>query len=201
MSRACCESADRSSAYSPGQNDGSAVAGGAAATMIPRHGRLTRRTPIHGGRARPRGVHGWPQPSGPRVACSAGARTHLWLCRRFITSSARIPRGASPDRLDARCPCCDRDAGCFDLGAASWLGSAKGVNTSGSRPSLEAHVEPAMRTLVIIVSVLAGACVTTGTYDRKVAELTKLREADATAGKLREDAQAAELEKAQKSYA
>ena len=58
-----------------------------------------------------------------------------------------------------------------------------------------------MRTLVIIVSVLAGACVTTGTYDRKVAELTKLREADATAGKLREDAQAAELEKAQKSYA
>ena len=58
-----------------------------------------------------------------------------------------------------------------------------------------------MRTLVILVSVLAGACVTTGTYDRKVAELTKLREADATAGKLREDAQAAELEKAQKSYA
>jgi hypothetical protein len=51
-----------------------------------------------------------------------------------------------------------------------------------------------MRTLVIIVSVLAGACVTTGTYDRKVAELTKLREADATAGKLREDAQAAELD-------
>jgi chemotaxis protein MotB len=58
-----------------------------------------------------------------------------------------------------------------------------------------------MRTLVILVSVLAGACVTTGTYDRKVAELTKLREADATAAKLREDAQAAELEKAQKSYA
>lgn len=58
-----------------------------------------------------------------------------------------------------------------------------------------------MRMLVILVSMLAGACVTTGTYDRKVAELTKLRDADATAGKLREDAQAAQLEKAQKSYA
>jgi len=55
--------------------------------------------------------------------------------------------------------------------------------------------------LVILVSMLAGACVTTGTYDHKVAELTKLREDDATAGKLREDAQAAQLEKAQKSYA
>lgn len=58
-----------------------------------------------------------------------------------------------------------------------------------------------MRMLVILVSMLAGACVTTGKYDRKVAELTKLREADATAGKLREDALSAQLEKAQKSYA
>lgn len=48
---------------------------------------------------------------------------------------------------------------------------------------------------------LAPACVTTGTYDRKVSELTKLREADAEAAKAREKAQADELETARKADA
>ena len=46
--------------------------------------------------------------------------------------------------------------------------------------------------------VLASACVTTGTYDHKVAELTKLRADDAEAARAREKAQADQLDKAQK---
>jgi chemotaxis protein MotB len=59
-----------------------------------------------------------------------------------------------------------------------------------------------MRTTVIcvqaLVLALAPACVTTGTYNRKVGELTKLREADAEAAKAREKAQAEQLENARK---
>lgn len=58
-----------------------------------------------------------------------------------------------------------------------------------------------MRMTMVLVSVLASACVTTGTYDRKVGELTKLREADVAAAKQRERAQADQLAQAEKSYA
>jgi chemotaxis protein MotB len=54
-----------------------------------------------------------------------------------------------------------------------------------------------MRTTVIcaqaLVLALAPACVSTGTYDRKVGELTKLREADAEAAKARDQAAAEKL--------
>jgi chemotaxis protein MotB len=58
-----------------------------------------------------------------------------------------------------------------------------------------------MRTVIfaqVFALALAPACVTTGTYDRKVAELTKLREADAEAAKTRDKAQAEQLAQTQK---
>jgi chemotaxis protein MotB len=48
--------------------------------------------------------------------------------------------------------------------------------------------------------IFVSACVTTGTYDRKVAELTKLREQDAAAAKDRERALSDQLDKTKKSY-
>ena len=42
--------------------------------------------------------------------------------------------------------------------------------------------------LPLLLVILVSACVTTGTYDRKVAELTKIREDDAAAAKQREHA-------------
>jgi len=51
----------------------------------------------------------------------------------------------------------------------------------------------------IITLALASGCVTTGTHDRKVSELTKLREADAAAASARDRAQADQLDKTQKS--
>lgn len=64
-----------------------------------------------------------------------------------------------------------------------------------------------MRTTIILAPALALAlalasgtgCVTTGAYDRKVGELTRLREADAAAASARERAQADQLDKIQKS--
>jgi len=53
----------------------------------------------------------------------------------------------------------------------------------------------------ILTLTLASACVSTGTYDRKVGELTKLREADSAAAAERERAQADQLDKTKKSYA
>jgi hypothetical protein len=53
-----------------------------------------------------------------------------------------------------------------------------------------------MRTTTIFVLAAASACVTTGTYDKKVTELTKLREDDAAAAKAREKAQADAADKA-----
>ncbi len=53
-----------------------------------------------------------------------------------------------------------------------------------------------MRITAILVCALTTACVTTGTYDKKVGELTKLREADAAAAAARERAQAAEEKRA-----
>jgi chemotaxis protein MotB len=47
---------------------------------------------------------------------------------------------------------------------------------------------PASRKLCLLVVALVSACVTTGTYDKKVAELTKAREDDASAAKQREKA-------------
>jgi chemotaxis protein MotB len=62
-----------------------------------------------------------------------------------------------------------------------------------------------MTTTIIFVQAfvlaLVPACVTTGTYDRKVGELTKLREADADAAKVREKAQSDQLANAQKTSA
>ncbi len=58
-----------------------------------------------------------------------------------------------------------------------------------------------MRTVIFVqvfALALAPACVTTGTYDRKVAELTKLRDADAEAAKARDKAQAEQLAQTQK---
>jgi hypothetical protein len=40
----------------------------------------------------------------------------------------------------------------------------------------------------LLLVILASACVSTGTYDKKVAELTKAREDDAAASKQREQA-------------
>jgi chemotaxis protein MotB len=51
-----------------------------------------------------------------------------------------------------------------------------------------------MRTIVILISVLGSACVTTGTYNRKVAELAKLRDADVAAAKAREGALGMQLD-------
>ena len=56
-----------------------------------------------------------------------------------------------------------------------------------------------MRMTTIITLALASGCVTTGTHDRKVSELTKLREADAAAASARDRAQADQLDKTQKS--
>ncbi len=56
-----------------------------------------------------------------------------------------------------------------------------------------------MKTQLVCV-VLASACVTSGTYNRKVAELTKLREQDAAAAKEREQRLQDQLDKTQKSY-
>jgi len=62
-----------------------------------------------------------------------------------------------------------------------------------------------MRTTVIWVQAavlaLAPACVTTGTYDRKVGELTKLREADAAAAEARAKIAAEKLEATRKADA
>ncbi|MGE5182984.1 MAG: hypothetical protein ACM31C_13020, partial [Acidobacteriota bacterium] len=52
----------------------------------------------------------------------------------------------------------------------------------------------------MLVVLLASACVTTGTYNRKVAELTKQREQDAAAAKTREQGLQDQLDKTQKSY-
>jgi chemotaxis protein MotB len=52
---------------------------------------------------------------------------------------------------------------------------------------------------MIFVLAAASACVTTGTYDKKVAELTKLREDDAAAAKARDKAQADQLAQVQAS--
>jgi chemotaxis protein MotB len=57
-----------------------------------------------------------------------------------------------------------------------------------------------MRLTTIVALALASGCVTTGTYDRKIGELTKLREADAEAAAARERAQADQLDKTKKSY-
>lgn len=54
--------------------------------------------------------------------------------------------------------------------------------------------------IAILISVVALGCVTTGTYDRKVAELTKLRDSDAAAAQTRERLQADQLDKTQKNY-
>jgi DNA repair exonuclease SbcCD ATPase subunit len=58
-----------------------------------------------------------------------------------------------------------------------------------------------MRMTAILALALASACVTTGTYNHKVGELTKLRDDDAAAAKAREKVQADQLDKLQKSYA
>jgi chemotaxis protein MotB len=58
-----------------------------------------------------------------------------------------------------------------------------------------------MRTTMIFVLAVASACVTTGTYDKKVAELTKLREDEAAAAKAREKAAADQLAQVQASRA
>jgi chemotaxis protein MotB len=55
-----------------------------------------------------------------------------------------------------------------------------------------------MRMTTIITLALASGCVTTGTYDRKVSELTKLHDADAAAASARDRAQADQLAKTQK---
>ncbi len=52
----------------------------------------------------------------------------------------------------------------------------------------------------LLAIVLASACVSTGTYNRKVAELTKQREQDAAAAKSREDSLNDQLDKTKKSY-
>jgi chemotaxis protein MotB len=51
----------------------------------------------------------------------------------------------------------------------------------------------AMRMTMIFLLGLASACVSNGTYNRKVGELTKLREDDASSAKAREKAQAEQL--------
>ena len=56
-----------------------------------------------------------------------------------------------------------------------------------------------MKTQALVV-LLASACVSTGTYNRKVAELTKLRDQDAAAAKQREQGLQDQLDKTQKSY-
>jgi chemotaxis protein MotB len=53
--------------------------------------------------------------------------------------------------------------------------------------------EAAMRISLLLSLALASACVSNGTYNRKVGELTKLREDDATAAKSREKTQAEQL--------
>jgi len=52
----------------------------------------------------------------------------------------------------------------------------------------------------LAVLVLVSACVTTGTYERKVAELTKQREQDAAAAKERERTLGDQIDAAKKSY-
>ncbi len=56
-----------------------------------------------------------------------------------------------------------------------------------------------MKTQVLVI-LLASACVSSGAYNRKVAELTKLREQDAAAAKAREQGLQDQLDKTQKSY-
>jgi chemotaxis protein MotB len=51
-----------------------------------------------------------------------------------------------------------------------------------------------------VLCLVLAACVTTGTYDRKVAELTKLREQDAAAAKEREKTLNDQIDAAKKSY-
>jgi chemotaxis protein MotB len=51
-----------------------------------------------------------------------------------------------------------------------------------------------------VALVLAAACVTTGTYNRKLAELTKLREQDAAAAKERERVLSDQIDVTKKSY-
>jgi chemotaxis protein MotB len=53
---------------------------------------------------------------------------------------------------------------------------------------------------VFAIAALAGACVTTGTYNRKVGELTKLRDDDTAAAKQREKALSDELDNQKTSY-
>ncbi|HEX7841525.1 MAG TPA: OmpA family protein [Kofleriaceae bacterium] len=61
-------------------------------------------------------------------------------------------------------------------------------------------MKPHLVAIVLVTAALAGACVTTGTYNRKVDELSKLRADDATAAKQREKALSDELDKQKTSY-
>ena len=61
-------------------------------------------------------------------------------------------------------------------------------------------MKPHLVVIVLATAALAGACVTTGTYNRKVDELTRLRDDDAAAAKRREKALSDELEKQTTSY-
>ena len=61
-------------------------------------------------------------------------------------------------------------------------------------------MKPHLVVIVLATTVLAGACVTTGTYNRKVDELSKLRDDDAASAKQREKALSDELDKQKASY-
>lgn len=65
----------------------------------------------------------------------------------------------------------------------------------------EAAMKTIANTIWVVALAVAPACVTTGTHEKKVAELTKLREDEAAAAKAREQAQADQLATAEKTIA
>lgn len=61
-------------------------------------------------------------------------------------------------------------------------------------------MKPHLVVIVLATAALAGACVTTGTYNRKVDELSKLRDDDAATAKQRERSLSNELDKQKASF-
>ena len=61
-------------------------------------------------------------------------------------------------------------------------------------------MKPHLVVIAFATAALAGACVTTGTYNRKVDELNKLRDGDAAAARQREKALSDEFDKQKTSY-
>ncbi len=118
----------------------------------------------------------WPS---RRSGTSCSARSSAW-CRSRCCSGCDEPSYGDPD--------------------PPWGDATKRVNRRSREHGAIAAVLPRMKPILALVLAATTACVSNGTYNKKVAELTKAREDDDAAAAAREKALQGQLDGAQKNY-